>query len=328
MAGDRLCWQGQRLPKEWFPTSLETATPLHIATYKGNIQIIEVLLGHGAFVDSVDGDFATPLHYAARYGETAIISLLLDAGANPNNLNSELESPYMCAVVNGDVDSVRVLEKGGADTRFRDRYGDTILHRLARSGAKNLLVSFSMNTATRQDLDAENVWGESFLFGAVRKLSIPMNYLMNLALPAKAYEAREGNLLTAAIKTRSTAEVKMLLRRIPTSLKLDLVSRGDYNTETPLLAATRLSKLDVMTLLLEAGAQLELEGSPHGTPLMMACATGRLAAVKLLVARGARTSYVNDHGLLVSAFAAAKNFPLVRRWLLVGRFMEGPKLLM
>lgn len=81
-----------------------------------------------------------------------------------------------------------------------------------------------------------------------------------------------------------------------------------------------------MNVLLEAGAQLELEGSEHGTPLMAACAAGRLAAVKVLVARGARTSYVKD-GQRYSAPLAAKYHPEVRRWLLVGRFLEGPKLL-
>ena len=329
LSGDRLCWQGQRLPEEWFPKLLETATPLHIAIHKGNFQIVEMLLGHGAFVDSVDGNFATPLHYAACYGETAIIGRLLDAGANPNSLNSELESPYMCAVVNGHDDSVRMLVKGGADIHLRDGYGGTILHKAARSGAKNSFVSFSMNTATRQDLDAEDVCGRSFLFEAVRQPSIPMNYLVNLALPAKAYEAQEdNNLLNGAIEHRSSTEVKMLLRRVPTSLMPDLVNSRCHHTETPLCSATRLSKVDMMTLLLEVGAQLELEGSVHGTALMMACATGRLAAVKLLVARGARTSYVNDDGVHRSAFAAAKNFPLIRRWLLVGRFVEGPKLLM
>lgn len=104
------------------------------------------------------------------------------------------------------------------------------------------------------------------------------------------------------------------------------MSHRDPNRGTPLHVATVLAKLDTLNLLLDAGAQLELDGSDHGTPLMGACATGRLAAVKLLVARGARTSYLKD-GQLYGALLAAKHHPEVRRWLLVGRFLEGPKLL-
>lgn len=322
-------WQGQSLLENGFSKSLQSATALHIASTQDNSQIVEILLIYGASVDSVDGDFATPLHYAARHGKTSIISLLLDAGANPNVLNSELECPYMCAVVNGHLESARMLEKGGADTHLRNRYGETILKRAARSGAKDLFMSFLMNTATRQDLDAEDLWGRSFLYEAVREPSVPMNYLVNLALPAKAYDAREGNFLQGAIEKRSTTEVKMLLRRVPTSLLPKLVNRPGSYKDTPLITAIRLSKMDMIPLLLDAGAQLELEASAYDTALMMACATGRLAAVKVLVTRGARTSYVSDgDGQLYSAFEAAKNYPPIRRWLLVGRFLEGPRLLM
>ena len=55
---------------------------------------------------------------------------------------------------------------------------------------------------------------------------------------------------------------------------------------------------------------------------MGACATRRLEAVKMVVARGAQTSYVKGEKLL-----AAKYHPEIRRWLLVRRFLEDPKLL-
>ena len=311
---------------ERFPQAFVTARPLHIAAAQGYSHFVEMLLGRGASVNSVDGQIATPLHAAAANGRTAIIKILLDAGANPNALDSCLNSPYVYAACNGHVDSVRLLIEGGADTHVRDRYCGTILHNLARSGAKDALVSL-VGTATRQDLDTEDIWGESFLYEAVRRKPIPMNYLVSLALSARAYESRVGNILTAAIGFRSTIEIKMFLRRIPTSLMPELVNRRDLYTETPLESVVRLSKVDMIPILLDAGAQLELERPAYGTVLMMACATGRLAAVKLLVARGARTSYVTD-GRVFSAFAAAKNHPLVQRWLLVGRFLEGPKLIL
>ena len=131
--------------------------------------------------------------------------------------------------------------------------------------------------------------------------------------------------MNAAVENRSKAEVRMLLRRLPTSDLPIILNHRALSGGTPLHTAATMAKIDTMTLLLDAGAQLELEGSEHGTALMGACATGRLAAVKLLVARGARTSYMKD-GQFYSALLAAKYHPEVRRWLLVGRFLEGPKL--
>lgn len=115
---------------------------------------------------------------------------------------------------------------------------------------------------------------------------------MNLAPPSEVYDLQRYTILKAAVIYRSAIEVKMLLRRVPTGHMPRLLNHRAVD----------------------------------GTPLMAACATGRDAAVKSLIARGARTSYVKD-GEVYSAFTAAKYHPPVRRWLLVGRFQEGPKLL-
>lgn len=79
-------------------------------------------------------------------------------------------------------------------------------------------------------------------------------------------------------------------------------------------------------MLLNAGADLDLVGGDYGTPLMGACATGRLGVVRRLVSKGARTSYTED-GKLFSVLSAAKHYPKITRWLLVGRFVEGPLLI-
>ena len=59
---------------------------------------------------------------------------------------------------------------------------------------------------------------------------------------------------------------------------------------------------------------------------MGACATGRLSAVKVLVSKGAKIYYTKD-GSTISALDKAKHFPKITRWLLVGRYIEGPRLL-
>ncbi|KAL8766047.1 MAG: hypothetical protein Q9209_007076 [Squamulea sp. 1 TL-2023] len=81
---------------------------------------------------------------------------------------------------------------------------------------------------------------------------------------------------------------------------------------------------NMISVLLEAGADLEHEGGRHGSPLMGACATGRLAAVKFLTSKGAKIVYERD-GVIVSALHAAKHFLEIMRWILVERFTKGRK---
>ena len=53
------------------------------------LQIVELLLQHGANVDARDKNQYTPLHFAAQYGQIEVAKLLLDYGAN-----KDLEDQY------------------------------------------------------------------------------------------------------------------------------------------------------------------------------------------------------------------------------------------
>lgn len=324
--GELLRWSWYATPSRSFPKSLLTAKPLHIAASEGNSNIVLMLLDYGASIDCVDGRHATPLHHAASNGQTAMVKLLLDSGANPNAVNFELESPCMAAALYDQIDSIQALLRGGADIQLRNCYGQNALHLAASSGSKNVFV-FLLNTPTGHSLGAEDILGISFLDEAIScRSSFPMTLLLNLALPVEAYESRTGNTLSIAVSCRSATDVRQLLRRLPTGLLPRLLNHPHLFGTTPLHTAAVLAKLDTINLLLDTGAQLEVEGSEYGTALMGACATGRLTAVRLLVARGAKTSYEKD-GQCYSALLAARHHPEVRRWLLVGRFLEGPKLL-
>ena len=314
-------WNGEQ-----FPMELITARPLQIAARNGNLQIVSMLLAHGAFIDSVDGRHATPSHYAAGHDRIDIVKCLVEAGANPNALDVYLESPVMRAAQQGHVNCVRTLLEAGADIQLRNIYGETALHRAAKSGAKSMFIFF-MSKMSGYDLATETIWGISALYWAMSEpVAFPMSFLLSLAPSPTTYISEKCNILNAAIICHSTIGFKMLVRRIPTYLLLGLLNQRPLILGTPLHTAVIHDKLDIITLLLNTGAQLEIEACDHGTALMGACAIGRLAAVKLLVARGARTSYMQD-GQIYSAFLAAKHHPDVRRWLLVGRFVEGPKLL-
>lgn len=60
----------------------EEQTPLHIAARLGNVDIVSLLLQHGAAVDAVTKDMYTPLHITAKEDQEEVAAALLDHGAS------------------------------------------------------------------------------------------------------------------------------------------------------------------------------------------------------------------------------------------------------
>lgn len=65
-------------------------TPLHVMTWRNDLEAVEILISAGADVDAVGDMGETPLHIAARGGNVAIATALLKAGAR-DDIRSEWE---------------------------------------------------------------------------------------------------------------------------------------------------------------------------------------------------------------------------------------------
>ena len=305
---------------------LDTAKPLHIAVSLGHADIARSLIEQGASVDSVDDHLRTPLHFAADKDQLQLTELLIDSNANVNAVNDRLESPCMVAASAGFLQLIRALIQGGAELTLQDENCYTALHHAAFSGYLDT-ISFLITNMEEYALNAETIYGDSVLsiiaWGAYPS---HWSFLLNLALKPGIYEPRKSNVLTATAGTNVPAHLKKVLRRLPKELVPRLLAHRAMEWGTPLYAAATKPAEKVIDMLLEAGAELELEGGEHGTPLMGACAAGRLGVVKTLVRKGARTSYTKDERVF-SALVAAKHHVKVIRWLLVGRFIDGPLLI-
>lgn len=88
---------------------------------------------------------------------------------------------------------------------------------------------------------------------------------------------------------------------------------------TPLYGAACGGACNIIDIFLAYGADLEVEGGEHGTPLMVAAVAGRTEVVKHLVRKGARICYSKDDEI-VSAIRKARDHAEIKQWLLVGRF--------
>ncbi|XP_033231273.1 ankyrin-1-like [Belonocnema kinseyi] len=89
-------------------------TPLHFAAQVGNTKIVEMLLRHGADVNSMS-DIVTPLTVALKKKHEKIVQILLKAGANVNlRASTKQEFPLHCAIEMGNEQIVRELIDSGA----------------------------------------------------------------------------------------------------------------------------------------------------------------------------------------------------------------------
>lgn len=308
-------------------------TPLILATRVKNHKIERLLLEAGSLVDEGDLDHETPLHHAASLGDEEMVELLLDFGANPQVRNNNLETPAMFAAAGGHLQALQALSRNGADLQMLDRNRCNALHEAVYSSSTELFL-YLMATMNGYDLAQKTTSGESALDIAFRFSQHNMQILLlNIAPSPGAYCPGERNILTAAVENPSmtAAVMRMLLRRVPQELLPTLLTHRSKFYNTPLYAACTQTGLSLQTtminLLLGAGGELETEGGDYGTPLVGACAAGRLQVFKLLARKGAKTFYCNEHGQSFSALRAAKHFPEIVRWLLVGRYIKGPGLL-
>ena len=62
-------------------------TALHMACANGHLDIVKLLLKHGANPNALNKSKNTPLHWAALNGRTEIIELLIEAKADANLKN-------------------------------------------------------------------------------------------------------------------------------------------------------------------------------------------------------------------------------------------------
>lgn len=72
------------------------STPLHCATWKGHLPVVELLLSFGADVNAENSNDhwgTTPLHAAAHANQRAIAAVLIAHGANIHALNLNGRTP-------------------------------------------------------------------------------------------------------------------------------------------------------------------------------------------------------------------------------------------
>lgn len=300
---------------------------MHWAARTGNCEAVKLLLDHGADVDALDSDQMTPLQTAIvseRLKESPAAKLLLLHGTTLQNRNASGITAVMLASMTGKTELVHSLAQAGANLHAASFSSCNCLHFAADKGH---LETFVWLVNHGLELHANNFSGLSAVQCASFR-TVFSSFILNLSSQLDGIDA-ETNIFPEFYWKLGPAWLQehfnMYLRRLGPERLRAFANLEPKNSWSPLCISASIGQTLAVTNILRLGADVDFEGSPHGSALMAACSSGRLESVKILVRHGAAISYLGTNGVS-SAVDAARNHKAILAWLLVGRFMDQGKL--
>ena len=273
-------------------------TPLFLAVKNGKEFMLELLLSHKAEVDARADGGITPLHLAAACGLTNATAILLRHGADVSAQDEDANTPLLLAAQNGFFQTGRWLLKAQADPNGTNSYNATSLYLLAvysvRAAGQPIRHKSALDSV-HASLPARND-PESAEFAS---LLIEMGADPNVAVKSG------GTPLQRAVQLN------------PIIVKPLLEGGGDPNLahrpgDLPLFQAVSIGSMELVDLLLEYGANPNLQVFYHdttkpvdrkynnpfrGTPLMRGILNREVEIVQHLLTRGADVNLANAEGV-------------------------------
>jgi len=276
-------------------------TPLSLAAQNANAELVATLLKAGADSKAMLPGGQTLLMTASRSGNPEAVKLLLERGANPNvRETSNGETALMWAAAQNHAEAVRVLVSHGAELNARSLPLTYKTDRFGLEGVLTILPKGNMTPlmfAARQgSLEAAKALAEA---GAELNLTDPDGY------SALVLSIINGHYDTAAMLTEKGADPEVTDSAGMGALyaAVDMNTVAEIYGNPPLKSKSRVSALELMTVLLDHGAKVNAQlktttlqrshtpGDSNlntgSTPLMRAARNGDAPAMRLLLARGA-----------------------------------------
>jgi len=261
-------------------------TPLVHAAQGGDLNLVRAMLMRGAAADYPAGATCdTPLHAAARGGHWEVFEALIDAGLDPL-ASGRRETVADAAVWGGSTAIAELLVRLGAwPTGWETR--------------KQRLLHLALNLRHYDMARLFIVWGADCTMHAAAALN-DVDELDRLL-------AQSGN-ITDRDPVWGWTPLTHAAYHDAYQAAVHLIDHGadvDDNTErdTPLTLAAKSGRLDMVKLLVGAGADVNARGHAGRTALHEAASYYHVSTVEALLASGANANLLDDDGTLPADLA-------------------------
>ncbi|MDI9864822.1 ankyrin repeat domain-containing protein [Flectobacillus sp. DC10W] len=266
---------------------------LHWATAKGNIEIMQLLIGKGSKASMVDAHGTTPLNFAAGNGLTPeVIDLCVKAGANlKKDVNQDGANVLLLAVA-GDKDLAitNYLVSKGLDIKSVDKNGNNIFGYAARSGNVNLLKALVQKGITPND-NAIVVASQGGRRGTTLNLEF-FEYLESLGVKPTATTKAGENVLHFLVRRPNQKEIieHFLAKGVN-------INQADEEGNTPFIFAAASNRdLATLDLLLSKVSNINQTNNKGESALSLAVKGNSPEVVKYLIEKGADVKVTNKDG--------------------------------
>ena len=252
------------------------ATPLLVACTAERVEMVRMLVERGGDVKTCDKSGRSVLFSASRSGDAKVVAYLLGLGVL--DVDEDGESPLCAACTGGYLDVVKVLvEEGGAGVDVEGRSLKGPLYRACQSGNVDivrLLVDAGSGSEAGKD---GGVWVRGLIIAAAKGYVDVLQMLLEMGVGMEGVDTDGNTALCCASRGAHLDVVKILVG----VEGVDVNKPGDWGL-MPLHLACEEGALDVVEVLLEAGADVAARDGAGRTPLDVARTLGMERIVEVL----------------------------------------------
>ena len=276
--------------------------------------VCQVLIDAGADIEKKDDYGRSPLLLSSSFGNVAVVKMLVKTGAGVCVADHEGDTCLTIAAYCGHTETVRYLVGlEDVDMNHPGAHGYTALH-WAVKGNYPEVVQVLIDAGA--DIETEDEEGRSPLHWACRSGALAVVKMLVQAGARVRATSDFGNTCLMFAANHGHTETVRYLVSLP---EMDL-NHVDENGNTAVLAVAEANHADVMEVLIDAGADIEVKGSSGisdgHSPLLLASKLGHLRVVKVLVKAGADVCATASEGNICLTHAACNGHTETVRYLL------------